>query len=236
MKITLESIGIIHSCYGQKFGIPRQPGLVKSATAYLELLEPYNRLEMVKGLELFSHIWVHFFFHQTVDQGWRPTVRPPVLGGKKRVGVFASRSPHRPNHLGLSVVRLVQIVHEGTRIGLELAGIDLLDQTPVVDIKPYLPYSDRVEEAGGGFTITPTIHPVAFTPEAEQFCTVYEERTGRPLRQLITESLGHDPRPAAHRTTDQHYGMKLWELNVRFVVENERFLVEKIDNYSPSAR
>ena len=106
MKITIEPIGIIHSCYPEKFGIPRQPGLVKSAKARLILLEPYNRIEMVKGLAEFSHIWIQFLFHNTVNEGWRATVRPPFLGGKRRVGIFASRSPHRPNHLGISVVRL----------------------------------------------------------------------------------------------------------------------------------
>ncbi len=105
----LSPIGLIHSCYPEKFGIPRQPGLVKSSRGRLQLLPPCNRPEMVKGLETFSHIWVHFCFHGAMAEGWRPTVRPPWLDGQKRVGVFASRSPHRPNFLGLSVVRLLGI-------------------------------------------------------------------------------------------------------------------------------
>jgi len=229
MKITIKPIGIIHSCYTEKFGVPRQPGLVKSATARLELLEPYNRAEMVKGLEAFSHIWIHFLFHETVSEGWKATIRPPFLGGKKRVGIFASRSPHRPNHLGMSVVRLSGIVIQGKKVILELAGIDLLDQTPVVDIKPYVPYSDRIDSATGGFTSSPAIHNVSFNAGAEEFCRKYEQKTGRPLKQLIKETIGHDPRPAAHRATDREYGMLLWDVNVRFVVVNERFFVQGIE-------
>lgn len=230
MKITIEPIGIIHSCYPEKFGIPRQPGLVKSATARLELFEPYNRVEMVKGLDEFSHIWVQFLFHETVDKGWRSTIRPPFLGGKRRVGIFASRSPHRPNHLGISVVRLSGIVNEGKKLFLELAGVDLLDQTPVVDIKPYIPYSDKVEGATRGFTSPPaSCNDVSFSEDAEEFCRQYELTQGRPLRRLIRETIGHDPRPAAHRLLKREYGILLWDVNVRFVADIDHFLVLKVE-------
>jgi len=230
MMISLETIGIIHSCYPEKFGIPRQPGLVKSATARLVLCEPYNRVEMVRGLEEYSHIWLQFVFHKTLAEGWRPTIRPPLLGGKKRIGIFASRSPHRPNHLGISVVQLQKIVCEGKEVFLELAGVDLLDQTPVVDIKPYIAYSDRVEGVRNGAASPPDCHfPVLFTSEAADFCQRYESESGRALKQLISETISHDPRPAAHRGVERAYGMHLWDVNVRFYKHMDCFEVLTVD-------
>ncbi len=219
----VRPIGIVHSCFPEKFGIPRQPGLVESATARLEMLPPCNRLEMFKGLERFSHIWLHFLFHQTVEEGWKRTVRPPSLGGREKVGVFASRSPHRPNHLGLSVVRLVGIAKEGKRLFLDLAGIDLLDRTPVIDIKPYIPYTDRLDDAANGYS-NPLPGPVAeviFSGEAMDFCRDYEQKTGRELLELIRETLSLDPRPAGHRSRPREYGMVFWQIDVRWQVEKE---------------
>jgi tRNA-Thr(GGU) m(6)t(6)A37 methyltransferase TsaA len=132
MSIQLQPIGIIHSCFKEKFGIPRQPGLVKSATATLELLPPYNVEEALRGIEEFSHLWIVFVFHQSVCETFQPTVRPPRLGGNTRVGVFATRSPFRPNPIGLSVVELKGV--KGTT--LELAGGDFLDGTPVLSDPP----------------------------------------------------------------------------------------------------
>ncbi len=188
-KTTIEPIGIIYSCYPEKFGIPRQPGMVKSSTARLVLQEPYNRIEMVKCLDEFSHIWVQFLFHQTVDEGWRPTIRPPFLGGKRRVGIFASRSPHRPNYLGLSVVRLLGITHNSDELSLALEGVDLLDQTPVFDIKPYIPYCDSIKDAEEGYATPPTsCYEVLFSKEAEGFCRQYELKYNRRAR--IAPKLG----------------------------------------------
>jgi len=224
-------IGIIHSCYPEKFGIPRQPGLVKNSSGFLELLPPWNREEMIKGLDAFSHIWIQFQFHEAVAEGWRPTLRPPWLGGQKRVGVFASRSPHRPNHLGLSVVRLTGIRKEKKGLFLEIAEIDLLDKTPVIDIKPYIPYSDSVHVASGGFIPPPESveREVLFTEEAAQSCSGYEQRTGRRLRSLIAETLGQDPRPASQRHQTREYGMALWDVNVRWQAQGDRFLVLLIE-------
>ena len=237
MEFIMQPIGIIHSCYPEKFGIPRQPGLVKSAIARLEMLEPFNRLEMFKGLERFSHVWLQFLFHDTIDEGWKRTIRPPWLGGREKVGVFASRSPHRPNHLGLSAVRLVRIAKEGKQVFLDLAEIDLLDRTPVVDIKPYIPYSDRVDGAGDGYT-NPFEGPavdVVFSKEALDFCSLYERKTGRRLRELIYETLSLDPRPASHRIRTGEYGTLFWDVNVRWRVEKGAFQVlgcEEIDGES----
>jgi tRNA (adenine37-N6)-methyltransferase len=225
--IVIQPIGIIRSCYPQKFGIPRQPGMVKSATARLEMLDSCNRLEMFTGLEQYSHIWLQFIFHQTVEEGWKRTIRPPYLGGRKKVGIFASRSPHRPNHLGLSVVRLVKIGREGKHVFLDLAEIDLLDQTPVVDIKPYIPYSDRIDDAGCGYTRLSggPVMDVVFSQEAQDFCESYQQKTGRELQTLISETLSFDPRPASHRPRVGEYGMLLWDINVRWLVKKGVFLV-----------
>ncbi len=225
-EIRIQTIGIVHSCFSEKFGVPRQPGLVKSAKGRLELLEPFNREEMVKGLEEFSHVWLQFLFHETLEEGWKPTIRPPRLGGKKRVGVFASRSPHRPNFLGMSVVRLEGIVREKKGLFLELAEVDLLDKTPIVDIKPYLPYSDRVEGASSGYLQPDAVEgEVEFEEEVMQFCKEYRQKTGRNLRTLITEVLAQDPRPASQRKVVREFGMLLWDVNVRWRAEDKTCVV-----------
>jgi tRNA-Thr(GGU) m(6)t(6)A37 methyltransferase TsaA len=226
----ITPIGTIHSCFTEKFGIPRQPGMVKSATARLELLPPFNREEMLRGLEQFSHIWVHFLFHQTVAEGWKPTVRPPWLGGRKRMGVFASRSPHRPNHMGLSVVRLEGLVWEKKKVFLELSGVDFLDQTPVFDIKPYIPYSDCIPSASCGYARgeTPEVG-VLFSETAETFCTDYYCKTGRNIRQLIEDMIRHDPRPASQKGSKSSFGMLLWNVNIRWVVDGTNFLIESCE-------
>ncbi|MGB3210799.1 MAG: tRNA (N6-threonylcarbamoyladenosine(37)-N6)-methyltransferase TrmO [Desulforhopalus sp.] len=229
-NIQLEQIGIIHSCFTEKFGIPRQPGMVTAATARLELYPPFNREEMVRGLEHFSHIWVHFLFHESVVDGWKPTVRPPWLGGRKRVGVFASRSPHRPNHLGLSVVKLEAVVHVGGNFFLDLAGVDFLDLTPVVDIKPYIPYSDCIPSASCSYARgEQPVVKIVFSEQAEVFCSGYKEETGRNIQQLIKEMIRHDPRPACQKGSKQSFGMLLWNVNIRWKVEGESFFIESCE-------
>lgn len=226
-RIEIEPIGLIHSCFTEKFGIPRQPGMVKSATARLQLLPSYGREEMVRGLEHFSHLWVHFVFHKAVEEGWRPTVRPPWLGGKKRIGVFATRSPHRPNHLGLSVVKLEGVVKERSGFSLELSGVDFLDQTPVIDIKPYVPYSDAIPTASCSYAQgqQPSVE-LHFSPEALAFCTNYQQKTGRQLQLLIEEMILHDPRPASQKGNKNDFGMLLWDVNIRWRVEGDCFYIE----------
>ncbi|GAA4652286.1 tRNA (N6-threonylcarbamoyladenosine(37)-N6)-methyltransferase TrmO [Kistimonas scapharcae] len=229
---TLEPIGIIHSCYREKFGIPRQPGLATAATACIELLPPFNRPEAVQGLEGFSHLWLQFIFHQTLAEGWRPTIRPPRLGGETRVGVFASRSTHRPNGLGLSVVRLKGIDTQNGKVILELEGSDLLNGTPIVDIKPYLPWADAVAEAECGFAPEPPqIREVRFTPEATLDCEAYEKLTGRPLATLVTQVLSQDPRPAyLQRRPGRNHGIQLWDQNIRWQANDDHFLVTAIES------
>ncbi len=226
-----QQIGVIRSCYRQKFGIPRQPGIVTAAEATLELLPPFNQENLVRGLEGFSHIWVHFIFHQTMDEGWRPTIRPPRLGGRQRMGVFATRSTHRPNPLGMSVLELQSITSGSGRLILHLGSADLLDGTPVVDIKPYLPYADALPGAEGGFAPLPVVMAdVKFTDQAMAQCLRYEQRTGRKLIQLIEQVLGQDPRPAyLHKTIGRQHGTALWDLNVVWECIDECFLVKELE-------
>ncbi len=231
MKYTIEPIGLIHSCYQEKFAIPRQPGLVKSARGAVELLPPCNREEMFRDLESFSHIWLQFQFHEAVADGWRPTVRPPWLGGQKRVGLFASRTPHRPNFLGMSVVRYRGLRKEKGKLFLDISGLDLLHGTPIFDIKPYVPYSDRVEDATSGFVqFSENRIVVSFTAEADEACRCYEEDKGRDLKTLIREVLEQDPRPASQRHKFREYGMRLWEMNVRWLAEETKFTVLFVQN------
>ncbi len=230
MELSIKPIGTIHSCYREKFGIPRQPGLVKSARGSIELLPPCDREEMFKELERFSHIWVQFLFHEAVPDGWRPTVRPPWLGGQKRVGLFASRTPHRPNFLGLSVVRYHGLRREKGSLYLDISEQDLLHGTPVFDLKPYVPYSDAVPDASSGFAHFSTRKvAVAFSREAEEKCRSYQEQTDRNLLALVTEILTQDPRPASQRASTREYGMLLWDVNIRWKANGEDFMVFAVE-------
>lgn len=212
---TLQPVGRIESCFKEKFAIPRQPGLCPSAEATLHLLPPYDLPDAVRGLEQFSHVWLSFVFHETASQGWHPTVRPPKLGGNQRIGVFATRSTFRPNPIGLSVARLRGIETQGG-VRLLLAGADLLDGTPILDIKPYLAYSDALPDASNGYADDGSAPMVVhFSPEAEQALVATASR--RPsLRQLIIEVLAQDPRPGYADDAAREYGMTLYEYNIRW--------------------
>jgi tRNA-Thr(GGU) m(6)t(6)A37 methyltransferase TsaA len=219
-------IGIVTSCFPEKFGVPRQSGLAPDARAELVLQPPYNRVEMVQGLEKFSHIWVQFIFHHSVAEGWKTTVRPPRLGGRERRGVLATRSPHRPNHLGLSVVRLHGISTKAGKVVLRLGGVDLLDGTPVIDIKPYIPYCDCPAGATNGWLEEdfPSVQ-IDFLPDPAAFCHNYEANTGRNLAALIQQVLQLDPRPASQRGRRSAFGMMLWDVNVRWLVDGNVYTV-----------
>ena len=155
-----QVIAVTHSPYKEKFAVPRQPGLVASAKAELEMLPPYDDINAFNGLEAFSHLWLVFEFHKNasssdVANGWSPTVRPPRLGGNRRVGIFATRSPNRPNNIGLSLVEYHGIIQREGKIFLSLSNIDLVDGTPIMDIKPYIPYADSIPDAKAGFATWP---------------------------------------------------------------------------------
>jgi tRNA-Thr(GGU) m(6)t(6)A37 methyltransferase TsaA len=238
---TIEPIGIIKTCFPEKFGIPRQPLLAPSAKGILVLNTPFNDVDFVSGLESVSHIWLTFIFHQHVDKGWKSKVRPPRLGGNEKMGVFATRSSFRPNHLGLSVVKLDAITNENKQLCLHLSGVDLVDGTPIVDIKPYVPYVDSLPAARNDFAqAIPKIMPVNLSLQAQAFCIQYSEKTQLDVKQLIIEVLQQDPRPAYHATevgkevgkeTGRIYGVSLLDCNVRWqcLREDEGIVVISIE-------
>ena len=221
MHFSFPAIGVIHSCFKEKFGIPRQPGLAPLARAQLELLPPYDDPAALEGLAQSSHIWLQFVFHANSRDSWKPKVKPPRLGGNKSLGVFATRSPVRPSPIGLSVVRLEAIRQEQGKIWLDLSGIDLLDGTPVLDIKPYIPYVDRVEEATNSFAAQPPILlPVIISAPLMNTCADYQARTGTDLAGLIRQVLQQDPRPQYQQPqAERLYGMNLLDLNIRWRYE-----------------
>jgi tRNA-Thr(GGU) m(6)t(6)A37 methyltransferase TsaA len=230
---TFEPIGFINSCFKEKFGIPRQPGIVPSAAAVLEMEPQFSHMEAFRRLETFSHVWLLFVFHQSSAHQWKPTVRPPRLGGNQRVGVFASRSNFRPNAIGQSVVKLLSINKPKEKIELELGGVDLLHGTPVLDIKPYLPYSDAIFDATPGYAHDPpkALWPVIFSPAAIKNGKRFEQTRYPGLMQVITDLLALDPRPGYQKKVKSHnYGMRLWDLNITFQFDTDQIVVEGIDD------
>jgi tRNA (adenine37-N6)-methyltransferase len=233
---AFDPIGCIRSCFKEKFGIPRQPGLVPEARAILEIRPPYLQSEAFRGLAEFSHIWIIFVFHHGDHERWNPTVRPPRLGGNRRMGVFATRSGFRPNPIGQSVVSLTRIEAAKGRLALHLGGVDLLDGTPVLDIKPYLPYADCISNARAGYAHQPPKAEwgVQFSPGAAQSCRIFENRHPG-LQALIARLLAYDPRPGYRPSqTNQAFGMRLWDLNIRFRFEADFILVEAIEELEAS--
>lgn len=230
--ITLNPIGIISSPYKEKFAVPRQPGLIEDGGGELRLLSPYNQPEAVRGLMAFSHIWLLFIFHQTEQAGWQPTVRPPRLGGNERVGVFATRSTFRPNPLGLSLVELKNIHCCGQDVRLILGSLDLVDGTPIVDIKPYLPFADAKPQATAGFAQEKPNATllVTFTADARQALITYLERYPH-LERFITQVIAQDPRPAYHKKqeTTRCYAMHLLEFNISWQINAHNAEVFAID-------
>lgn len=214
MKFDVTPIAFVRSPYQEKFATPRQPGLVTAAKGEIELAPPYNQPEAVEGLEECSHIWLQFVFHQCAEQGWKAKVRPPRLGGNKKMGVFATRATHRPNSLGLSVVKLDSIDLKNNKVILHVSGLDLIDGTPILDIKPYIPYSDKIEAASYPFAqeAPDDIH-VQFNDTVES--TLINQPA---LKTLITQVLSQDPKPAFHKINpDRIYGTHLQQHNVQWV-------------------
>ena len=228
-----EQIGVIRSPYKEKFAVPRQPGLVKSCGGELHLIAPYNQAEAVRGLEAFSHLWVLFIFHQTMEGGWRPTVRPPRLGGNARMGVFATRSTFRPNPVGMSLVELKDIRCHKDRVILELGSLDLVDGTPVVDIKPYLPFAEALPDARASYAqqAPQAEMPVYFTAEISLQLPQLEKRYPR-LADFIVEVLAQDPRPAYRKDEEagKTYAVWLLDFNVRWRVTESGFEVFALES------
>ena len=220
----MEIIAYIRSPFGQKFGVPRQSGLVETA-ADVVFTPPYRKEEALRGLEGFSHIWLLWEFHQMAEKEWTPTVRPPRLGGNARMGVFATRSPHRPNPIGLSCVGLTGM--EMTQSGpvLHVVGADLVDGTPIYDIKPYLPYCDSHPEATGGWTDR---------VEGGTLSVVFPEKLLKAVpeshRSSLVGILEQDPRPRYQDDPERIYGMTYAGVNVKFSVREGVLTVVEVEN------
>lgn len=237
-RFEFQPIGYIDACFKEKFGIPRQSGLIPEARGILEVIPPFNRPEAFRELADYSHIWLTFVFHANLRTHWKPTVRPPRLGGNQRVGVFASRSPFRPNPIGLSVVRLDRLELQPARVCLHLSGIDLLDRTPVLDIKPYLPYADAIPDARSGYAPTAPgeSYEIGFAPPAERTLAALPIQQAKQLRRLIRQILSLDPRPGYRRgeAEKRRYGMRLYDFDLHWEIDGERIVLLSLEAYQAS--
>ena len=214
MTYSVSPIGFVRSCFKEKFAIPRQPQLAPAARGVLELVAPFDQGEAVQGLEQVSHVWLLFLFHQALEDKPRLKVRPPRLGGNKSMGVFATRATHRPNGIGQSVVRLDRV--EAGK--LWLSGIDLLDGTPVLDIKPYVPYADSLPHARNDMAgEAPAAIAVTWADSALVQAHAHATRLAEPLVALIEQCLAQDPRPAYQvPAPEREYGVRFWDVEVRW--------------------
>lgn len=234
-QFNIHTIGRIHSPFIEKFGVPRQPGLVEGNIGQIELLRPWNREEALQGLEGFSHIWCIFIFHQSIKaiEEWRPTVRPPREGAKRQ-GVFATRSPYRPNPIGMSVLEYHGWEKQNGKLYLNVSGLDLIDGTPVIDIKPYLPYADSLPNALGGFA-----HKA---PKSAELTVIFTKQVLDQIKQvdkeypqlqaLIESTLKHNPRPAYFGNIDKRktFGIKLYEFNIKWQLENSKITILSLES------
>ena len=220
-KFSMTPIAHIHSDFAEKFGVPRQSGLVEELEADIVFEPAYQNPDALRGLEDFSHIWLIWVFDRAIRDTWSPTVRPPRLGGNTRMGVFATRSPFRPNHIGLSCVRLEKVELHGTQGPiLHVAGADLMDGTPIYDIKPYLPYTDAYPDAKGGFSFQQKngALEVSFPPQLLDQIPATQQKA-------LLAVLAQDPRPAYQHQPNRIYGMPYADFEVRFTVDGNRLTV-----------
>lgn len=213
-SIPIHPIGYIRSDFKEKFGVPRQSGRAPSLTASVEFYPEYAVEDAFREIEGFSHLWLLFDFSATRDKGWNATVRPPRLGGNQRVGVFASRSPFRPNHIGLSCVKLERVEKTAKGVRLLVSGADLIDGTPILDVKPYLPFADCIQSAVGGYAEAKQAYSLQVDfPENLLAKIPAEKRAG------IIECLADDPRPS-YQDDERIYGMAFGDYQIKFTVSN----------------
>ena len=224
MDITVHPIAKMRSDFPTKFGIPRQSGLVENLRSTIVFEPQYRNADALRGMEDFSHLWIIWQFSEAVRKEWSPTVRPPRLGGNTRMGVFATRSPFRPNSIGLSCVKLIgleQTADQGTVI--HVAGADLMDGTPILDIKPYIPYCDSHPDALGGFTTKAGDFLLKVDFPADLLELLPEDK-----REAALEVLSHDPRPSYQTDSDRLYDLSFAGFDIRFTVENETLYVKEV--------
>ena len=220
---VLSPIGIIHTDFKEKFGVPRQSGRAPSLLARITFYPPYRSEEAFREIESFSHLWLLFDFSATREKGWSATVRPPRLGGNTRVGVFASRSPFRPNHIGLSCVKLERVEKTAQGVELIVSGADLLDGTPIFDVKPYLPFADCIENAVGGYAAAQENYKLEIDFPRELLEKIPTEK-----RAGLLECLADDPRPS-YQEDGRVYGMAFDDFDVRFTVSNGVLSVKSVE-------
>lgn len=213
----MKVIAHIHNAFSTKFGLPRQSGLVRELRSTIVFEPEYRKPEAFRGLEGYSHLWLIWQFHKAERVGWSPTVRPPRLGGNTRVGVFATRSPFRPNPIGLSCVKLERIEQTKQQgVILHISGADLMDGTPIYDIKPYLPYVDSIPDARGGFAAEHENDHVEVVFPQEWLTLIPQDQ-----RQGLIGVLRQDPRPAYQNDPDRVYGFSFGEYDIHFTVRED---------------
>ena len=221
MSIQIDIIAKMRSDFPTKFGSPRQPQLGRELRSTIVFEPEYRNPDALRGLEGFSHLWIIWQFSEAVRTGWSPTVRPPRLGGNARMGVFATRSPFRPNNLGLSCVKL-EGIEQTKDLGtvIHVSGADLMDGTPIFDIKPYIPYADAHPEAIGGFTDTAGEFLLEVEFPADLLSLLPESK-----RTAAVGVLSHDPRPSYQRKPGRIYGLPFAGFDIRFTVEGDKLTV-----------
>ena len=229
-----SQIGVVQSCFAEKFGVPRQSLMVKQALGVLKFNPDPNFPMAFKDLEGFSHIWVTYVFHKNIEKGWTPTIIPPRLDGPQRVGVFASRSPHRPNPLGLSCLKIEKIdLKAKCGIEIHVSGLDILDGTPILDIKPYLPYADSVPDAKCGWASgNIPKYPVSFSTQSLD--SIKKSSQHPNLKELLTQMLELDPRPTSQRkyvsiddpsSKSRQYAFRLFDFDVQWQIVDQGIYV-----------
>ena len=224
MDIPMHIIARMSSDFATKFGIPRQSGLVEELRSTIIFEPEYRSADALRGIEEFSHLWIIWQFSEAVREDWSPTVRPPRLGGNTRMGVFATRSPFRPNAIGLSCVRLLGVEYTKDHGAmLHVAGADLMDGTPILDIKPYIPYADAHPDAAGGFTENADDYLLDVQFPEHLLSILPEEK-----QQAAIGVLSHDPRPSYQRKADRVYGLTFAGFDIRFTVENNTLTVQSV--------
>ena len=225
MEVIVNVIARMHSDFPTKFGIPRQSGLVEELRSTIVFEPEYRNADALRGIGEFSHLWIIWQFSEAVRTEWSPTVRPPRLGGNTRMGVFATRSPFRPNNLGLSSVKLLEVEHtEQYGTVLHVGGADLMDGTPIFDIKPYIPYGDCHPEATGGFTDRTGDFLLAVDfPEA------LLAQLPQDKREAAIGVLSHDPRPSYQKNPDRIYGLTFAGFDIRFSVREKQLTVHSVE-------
>ncbi|ALH95847.1 tRNA (N6-threonylcarbamoyladenosine(37)-N6)-methyltransferase TrmO [Acinetobacter equi] len=235
--VNLPIIGYMHSPYREKFGIPRQPNLVQ-VESYIEMVEPYNDLLAFEGIEQFSHLWLIWQFHDNKNQDqsnkFRPQVRPPRLGGNKKIGVFATRSMYRPSPIGLSVVKLKEVKKEGKNIRVYVTGSDLLDGTPILDIKPYIEYSDAVLNAQSSYAQDEPIKKAVIWHENAEILLkklVQNNEINTRMIDELEQVLSFDPKPAYQNDDTRIYGFRFADFNIQFKSLADHILILNISRY-----